>query len=365
MIKKISQYILRGLLLGLLASCNDPSQPLSALGDSLPKVCVLLQAKEYHLRTYTQVMADTATGYSIEEVAGNPRLQSQFVLFPNKAFSPQSRTQYWGMIQLENRLPDAEKHLDWVLNLSETFTKVTLYQPSENGAWSAEINGTFVPEQGKSFVPTRRGNWFKVVLPPQKLVTLYFRGESEHLAIPPSFQAHVQPVDAFYSQLLSSKVWNALFTGFLLMMLFYNLSNYLFVRDSSYIHYTGYLLMVLVYTAYSVDDIEDWVGGFIFVAHPAYFAFFKVSIFVGLMFYLAFIRSFLDLEHLLPKWDRYFRYLTWLGVPLAGLFCWLASHYNFSYGIDDRPILFYIGVVSLSCFLFVYPLFMPIKLRQI
>lgn len=341
----------------LLAACNSPSKPAVPSASSTQTVCVLRQTENYHLRQYIQVLSDTVTEYTVEELAQKPQVQNLFVAFPNKTFSLQSRKPYWGKIQLENRLPDAEKHQEWVLNLSETFTRVTLFTLSENGAWTSEVNGSFAPEQGKNFVPTRAGNWFKLTLPPNKVVTLYFKGESDHLAIPPSFQAYVQPIDLFYDKLVADKIWSTLFTGFLLMMLFYNLLNYFFVRDSSYLYYTGYLLMVLVYTAYSADDIEDWIGDFIFVEHPAYFSFFKISIYVGLMCYLAFIRSFLDLEHLLPKWDRYFRYVTWLGVPLIALFFLYTFRYNFSYVIDDRPILFYIAVVSLSCFFFVYPLF--------
>jgi len=307
------------------------------------------------LRQHIQLLADTATRYSLEDIV-QPRLQNQFVPFPEKTFDLQSNRVYWGKIQLENRLPDAEMRSEWVLYLSETFTQVTLYRRSENGTWVAERNGSFVPEREKSFVPTRTGNCFKLVLPPGERVTLYLEGESEHTAIPPSFQAYLQPLDVFYDKLVEAKMWSTLFSGFLLMMLFYNLLNYFFARDGSYLYYAGYLLMVLLYTSYSADDIEDWLGGFVFVERPAYFSFFKISLYLGLMCYLAFIRSFLDLEHLLPRWDRYFRFVTWLGVPLIALFVFTAFRYHFSYVIDDRPILGYVALVSLSCFFFLYPL---------
>jgi hypothetical protein len=42
----------------------------------------------------------------------------------------------------------------------------------------------------------------------------------------------------------------------------------------------------------------------------------KLAIFVGLMCYLAFIRFFIKPDDLLPGWGRYFRGLTWLGLPL-------------------------------------------------
>jgi len=336
-----------------LTGCSNPSGPPTATGS---QPYILDSPDNHRLLGHLQILPDTGRNYTIEDIA-QPQLQSRFVPFPKKTFEPQSHQSYWGKIQLENRLPDADMHSEWVLNFSSTFTKLTLFKPTENGTWTSEVNGSFTPTHEKNFVPTNSGNWFKVALPPREVVTLYFRGESERPAMPPTFHAYVQPIDVFYDKLVDSKTLNALFTGFLLMMLLYNLIKYFFDRDRSFIYYSGYLLMVMVYTAYSTDDLEDWIGGFVFVDHPAYHDLFKISVYLGLMCYLAFIRSFLDLDQLLPKWDRFFRYLIWLGAPLMALFLLLSFRYNFSYVVDDRPTLFYIALVTISGFLFIYPLY--------
>jgi signal transduction histidine kinase/DNA-binding NarL/FixJ family response regulator len=354
MVDKSMHCLLGCLFLFLLVGCNSAPKRVPA-AKSISPICVLQNTDNYSIRQYIQVLADTVTGYSIEKIT-QPRLQNQFVAFGDTSFNSQSNVVYWGKMQVENRLPDADMHREWVLTLTETFTKTTLYRQLEDSTWITEVNGSSVPAREKNFVPTRAANYFKLALPPGKVVTLYFRGISEHSALPPSFQAALQPIDVFYDKLVEDKTWNTLFSGFLLMMLFYNLLNFFFARDSSYLYYTGYLLAVLVYTGYSADYLGDWIGHFVFVEHPVFFHLFKVSIFWGLMCYLAFIRSFLDLEHLLPKWDRYFRYLIWLGVPLTTVFFFLAFRYNFSYTIDDQPILVYIALVSLSCFVFIYPL---------
>ncbi len=319
-------------------------------------ICVLQHTDNHKLQKYIQILADTVTGYSIEDIV-QPRLQDLFVGFPDKTFDLQSHQPYWGKIQLENRLPEAEMQNEWVLNFSSTFTQLTLFRLAENGTWTSEINGSFVPVRQKSFVPTQDGNLFKLVLPPGKVVTLYFRGTSERSSLPPTFHAYLQPLDLFYDKLVAAKSSDGLFAGFLLMMLLYNLLKFLFVRDRSYLYYAGYLMMVAVYTSYASEDLMDWFGGFVFADHPAYYSLFKSSIFLGLMCYLAFIRNFLDLEHLLPKWDRFFRYSIWLGVPMMALFAFLSFRNNFSYDISDRPILAYIALVSISEFIFIYPLF--------
>ncbi len=348
-------YFIACALLFQLAGCYVQSSPAPAAGNTGP-VYVLKNAGNYKLQQHIQLLADPEKGYTIEEIA-QPRMQDAFVPFPNKTFAPQSHQVYWGKIQLENRLPDGEMHHEWVLNFSSTFTRVTLFRLAENGTWTSELNGTFVPAHQKNFVPTNSGTWFKLALPPRKVVTLYFRGESERSALPPTFHTYVQPLAVYYQKLVDTKAWNGLFAGLLLMMLLYNLIKFFIVKDRSYIYYSGYLLMVLVYTGYVSNELEDLTSRFVFTERPALYNLFKMSVYLGMMCWLAFIRSFLDLEHLLPRWDRYFRYVIGLGVPLIVLFVFLVFRYNFSYVIDDRVTLFYIALVTISGFLFVYPLY--------
>jgi len=352
--KNIHPFLCSALLC-LLAGCNMPPSPAPTSGTT-SQTCVLNSADNHLLQGHTQLLADMGREYTIEDIV-QPRMQELFVAFPDKTFELLSHQPYWGKIQLENRLPDAENYHEWVLSFSNTFTHITLYRLAENGTWTPEVNGAFVPNHRKIFTPTNTGNWYKLMLPPRQVVTLYFRGESARSTLPPTFYAELQPMEVYYDQLLDDKTWSALFTGFLLMMLFYNLIKFFIVKDRSYIYYSGYLLMVAVYTAYISDDLEDCLGGFVFADHPAYFSLFKTSIYLGLMCWLAFIRSFLDLEHLLPKWNRYFRYLIWLGVPLMLAFVSLAFRYNFSFVIDDRPTLFYIALVTISGAFFMYPLY--------
>jgi signal transduction histidine kinase/CheY-like chemotaxis protein/AraC-like DNA-binding protein len=324
--------------------------------DTAASVFVLTKAIHYELRQHVGILPDTAPGYGIAAIL-QPRLQARFQPYAGQAKQIASFQPYWGKLQLENRLPNAADNLEWVLQFSGTFTHLEIFTKDTLGNWVAEANGSFLPLYQKKFAPTRSGNYVKLALPPHEPVTVYFRGIGERNAVPPSFQIFVQPAGAYYDQLLNKKTWSALFSGFLLMMLLYNFIKFFIVKDRSYFYYSGYLFMVLVYTAYVSDDLEDWVGGFVFAEHPGYFSLFKTTVYLGLMCWLAFIRSFLDLEHLLPKWDRYFRWLIWLGPPLLAVFIFLAFRYNFSYVIDDRTTLFYIALVTISGFLFIYPLY--------
>ena len=85
---------------------------------------------------------------------------------------------------------------------------------------------------------------------------------------------------------------------------------YFLARDRSFIFYSVYLLMVVGYAAYPSEDLVDWFG--LFPYHPEYQGLLKLSLYLAMMCYLAFIRSFLDLERLLPRWDTIFKVVIYL-----------------------------------------------------
>jgi len=344
------------LLLLLLASCQNTDFPLEVPG-SIPPVAVLEQSQlNYKLRTFTQVLADSAGKYKLDDVL-QPARQSEFLLYEEYQLPMQNYQYYWGKIQVENRLPEADQHPEWAFSFSDTWSILEVYLPTKDGSWVRQSNGAFTPYSQKKFVPTTRGNLVKMILPPGEVVTIYFRGISEQEAIFPSFYLFAQPLDDFYDKLVIDKTGNSLFIGFLLMMLFYNLIVYFFDRDRSFLFYSGYILAVVLYVSFSSSDLTDLLGDVLFTQYPAYYGLFKLVLFGGLMCYLAFIRRFLDLEQLLPKWDRYFKYLIYLGIPLIALSVVLSVYSNFSYKVEDQVSMFYIALVALSCLLFLFPLY--------
>jgi signal transduction histidine kinase/DNA-binding response OmpR family regulator len=345
-----------GLLLLLLVSCQNTDFSL-AVPDSIPPVAVLKQDQtNYKLRTFTQVLADSTGKYTLDDVL-QPARQSEFLLYEEYPLPMQNYQYYWGKIQVENRLPEADQYPEWTFSFSDTWAGLDVYLPTKDGRWERQFNGAFTPNSQKEFVPSTRGNLVKIILPPGEVVTIYFRGISEQKEIIPSFHLFAQPLDDFYDKLVIDKTGNSIFIGFLLMMLFYNLIVYFFDRDRSFLYYSGYILAVVLYVSFSSNDLTDWLGNTLFTQHPEYYGLFKLGLFWGLMCYLAFIRSFLDLEHLLPKWDRYFKYLIYLGIPLIALSVALSIYSNFSYKVEDRVSMFYVGLVALSCLLFLFPLY--------
>jgi hypothetical protein len=228
-----------------------------------------------------------------------PEIQEKFQPYPLYVASVKDQQNYWGKIQLINQLTDAVQYREWVLIFTDSWSTMTFYLQSENGGWKQELNGSFTPDHLKGFVPTSKGNLVKLILPPNEVVTVYFRGISERIAIKPSFYVRLKHVDTFYQDLMNTKAGNTLFLGLLLMMFLYNLIAYFFGKDQSFIYYSVYLLAIAVYTTYSSEELIDWLEPF--AQKPAYRNFIKLSLYIAMMSYLAFIRSFLDLKQLLPK----------------------------------------------------------------
>ncbi len=344
------------LLLVSVTSCQ-PTPSTVVPPDSAPPLAVLdSEQNNYVLRAYIQVLPDTGKGLSLTQVQ---QLAAQNAFRPYSAIADSIRSDraYWGKVQLVNRLPAAEKHPEWVLTFSTTWTDLEVYTANADGDWSREVNGSFVPIADKPFSPIADANLVKLTLPPDEVVTVYFRGSSQRPTIPPSFYLYAQTADLFYAKVLRAKVVGALFIGFLMMMLLYNLIMYFYGRDQSFLFYSVYLLSIVIYAAYSSGDLPDWLGNVLFLARPEYFNLAKIVLFMGLMNYLAFIRSFLDLEQLLPAWDRYFRGVIYLGFPLMAVYLVVAFRSNFSYVVEDWLTMFYIALVVVSCFIFIYPLY--------
>ena len=229
---RINLYLWGFLCILLVAGCKTDGSPLS-VPDALTEVCILKNEQtDYRLQRYVQVLKDTLPGYAIQDIL-QPALQSEFQPYPEYAQPIENYQYYWGKLQVENRLDDADQYTEWVLSFTGSWTTLEVFTEREDGSWRREQNGTFTPEQLKRFAPTAKGNLVKLFLPPHKAVTVYFRGKSERTAIYPSFYIRLKHIDTFYGDLLESKVANALFMGFLLMMFSYNLIVYFLAETAA------------------------------------------------------------------------------------------------------------------------------------
>jgi len=317
-------------------------------------VCYIQQSEEpYLLEPYVQMLADTTGQLNLQQVL-EPVVQQQFGAVGDNSDPLTTHRYYWGKLMLENKLPGAGRKAEWVLTFNDSWSDLEVYVPEANGRWRMEKNGALTANSRKDFLPTSSGNHIELVLPPNEKVTIYFRGISERTAIIPSFYLRLTHLAVYYDALVKSKAGNAIFYGFILMMLFYNLVFFLIGGGRSFIFYSAYLFMVVVYAAFSSGDMVDWLS--LFPNHPQYERLLKLSLYMGMMFYLTFIRSFVQLNRLLPVWDTIFRYIVYLGFPLMIADLVVLWQTNFSFVVEDRLTVPYISLIILAGAALMYPL---------
>lgn len=326
--------------------------------DSLTAVYVIEgQAADYHqLQKEVYILTESAGGYTIDEVT-QLALQPLFEPASSPALDLQTYQYYWGRFQIKNQVEAAFAHTEWVLSFSSNWTYLDIFLQRADGSWERHPNGTFTPERLKQFAPTARGNLIKITLPPNEVQTVYFRGASNRMAMPPNCYIRLKHMEDFYNDLLVKKASDALFIGFLLMMFIYNLILYFVSHDRSFLFYSGYLILVVVYSGYLSEDWVEWLAAKVHLEDPRHFYPLKLSIYGAMMCYLAFIRSFLDLERLLPKWDVFYRYVIYLGFPLMALNLAVLYWSDFSYVLENRVVVSYTIVVIVACCSLLYPLY--------
>ncbi|MCO6487986.1 MAG: response regulator [Phaeodactylibacter sp.] len=310
----------------------------------------------YVLAEEVEILEGEAGDLAIEDIlaAGSP---SGFVPVSEAGGVLAPGRLYWARARLVNRLGPGSEQSGWVLHFAPSLTYIDAYLVQAGRVSSRHRSGFFRPYSEKEFRPRIQPNLIKITLEPGETATLYFRAKAERMGMPPEFWVEVIPADVFWSA-LSKEHWSSgLFLGFVLMMLVYNLILSLFVRDKAHFFYSFYLLTIIGYHLYASRLLADWLAPRIFTEHPQYLYFFKLVAYGGLMAYLGFMRSFLHLGRLLPGWDRLFRGLIALAVPVMLADAFLIWYSNYSPDIADWTTLPFTFIFLASTFLFVWPLY--------
>lgn len=310
----------------------------------------------YNLLPFTQIAPDHIEEITVENI--NRQLaQIPFQQLGQQDFQLVAKQYYWGKITLQNDLPNAARFKEWILDMSYSLTEYEVFIQTSDGDFQHQLNGIFRPHQQKDFVPKIEGSFTRIILPPNQTITVYFRGKSSRASIRPNFRMRMQHITSFYERLQIEKRNHAFFIGFIVMMLLYNIILYFFGRDKSFIFYSIYLLTLIIYASYSTGDLADWLEPTFYPNHPEYSYLGKLMIYIGLMAYIAFMRNFLKLNELLPKWDVFFNRLFWVGIPWMVVDFIIILQSGFSYA-DADPITFgYILLFFFSNLIFIYQLF--------
>ena len=333
-----------------------------ALGYAIPAQASILPVTDndgkHDALPYLLILSDSTQGLEVEEVK---------ILDDQDGFKPLSGPQkpllsgrdYWLKINVQNQTLTNYPNQEWVLHLSLAWTDIEVYAVKSTGQPTLiGRSGFFTPASKRTYKPTLRGNLIKLNLPAGKTQTYYLRVRCDRIHMTPDLLAEVIHADAYENTSRKRTRNNGLFMGFVLMILVYNLSLFSYAKDRAYLYYSSYLLALLVYTGYVSGDLADLLQGWLLDKNPQNISYAKIVVYPGYIAYFAFVRYFLDMDRLLPTWDKIYQIATIVGIPVAAIDIYLITRYQFNFSISDYCTIGYTFLFLLMSFFLVIPVYL-------
>ncbi|MFK7775690.1 MAG: ATP-binding protein [Saprospiraceae bacterium] len=311
-------------------------------------------APKYILTDHLDIFHDESGEMTFEEIKNS---SSRFSPHQDWTTDFLAEEIYWGKMELTNHLSDGNDYVEWVLHFSLIFTDIKVFVENTEGQVSNYRTGFFVPTHQKSFAPISKQNIVKIQIPAGETVSIYFRTENKRRLIASKFDLTLEHSTSFFSSLEKQKQQNGVYFGFVVMMLVYNFFLFIYAKDKAYLYYSIYILGITFFSLYNSGDLADQIQNWLLYEKPQLIYFFKPVAYIAFMGYLTFVRSFLNLEKLLPTWDKIFKIFSFLTIPVIAIDYYLMWFSSFSYNIADIPAVGYAFAFLLLCFSFLIPLY--------
>lgn len=248
---------------------------------------------------------------------------------------------YWIRLDIDNQYTYEEGYIEWMLQFSRTWSQVEVFFEDLDGTFKQRKSGLFTPVSDRIFKAALRENVVKFSLAEKQQSTLYIRLRSDRVDVPPTLSIQLSPAEVFLKKLKQKRQQNSFFVGFVWMMTLLSILFFFQTWSKVYVFYSMYLIGVSTYASYVEGDLPDYLINMLFPDHPQYIFFVKLIVYLAMVGYLLFLRSFLNLKEMLPRWDRIFSFTIWMSLPLLLLDAFLMMQYNFSSIIPDRVTLSY------------------------
>ncbi|GAA3915533.1 EAL domain-containing protein [Litoribacillus peritrichatus] len=276
---------------------------------------LIIDPKEPYVdvRGSVQYLIETDGPLSIEEIK-RPAIHSRFQLMPtpDTNFGVVNQV-YWFKIPLNYQ---GSESTVWLLELKHYYLDHIEFYPSAQA--QAIITGDNYPFAQR---PMEHPSYlFPVTLTPGENHTLYFRIETSTSLHMPLTLWQPEPFALATGQ---ERILQGIFYGTLLVMLFYNFLIYTWVRDTSYLYYSGYVLFIIL-AWISIDGL----GFKLLWPDSPTFSNVSVSLFLNTTALLAilFAREFLNLKSFSPPWNKLL--LVLIGVSVLANIPTLSGAYG-------------------------------------
>ena len=260
------------------------------------------------------IWKDTTNGkIAINHIADNPQIS--FSVNNTDSSKLEIGAYYWLRLKIVGNGVRDEVVALQIGSVFETWSEITFYQPVEDEAFQVERSGTDLDPENKPIKQWR--NYFSVEVAAQSETTIYIRLHSNALRFHPrSIFVYVGDAATINRGSEEFTYSQGIFQGILWVMAFYNLLLFFIIRDKLYLYYVlmivGIQLNVFYYYRYIYflfPTSQLLVRSFIVVSHL-----FMIS--GGLLF----LKSFLNIKQLLPKWNRVINTINYILITAVVIY---------------------------------------------
>ncbi len=307
----------------------------------------------YDLNNHIYIIEDQEGIYSIDQIL-NQKSDFQFEKFEKEAFL-NAEYVYWLRFQLVNDPTFTHVFENWKLFLGMP-DYATVYILNEEGKIGQEYkSGLYYPSSKKDMPFGNTAQRVNISFDATQPLTIYVRyAKKDHH--PPAVDVSLRKYD-FYQSLdfviNTRRDWA--FLGFAFTMILLNLIVFWNTRYIAFLYHGLFILGTMIFTLDYFGVTDDLP----FVNNRAHFV--QLVDYIGLILmdicYFQFIRHYLNLKQLLPRWDRVFVIFIYAKIIFfTGLT--ILYYSTFNEPLADKILAIFFVTEYLFILVFLFPLFM-------
>ncbi len=268
------------------------------------------------LNLYLEVLADSSRELSLDDIRlGIYGKEFQDFSEIHEKLNP--NVTYWGKITLQNQM---SRYSEWLL-----FTGLNNYvEVFEEGlvGYNLKKAGHYYNLSEKN-VPTGRNSKVRIGMKPGESKTIYIKIHNTD-GYRPTFDVYLQNPEQWRKSIEWRNLSQGAFQGVLAIFFLYNLLLFLLNKDRTYLYYSLYIFFIGFYPFSRYNLLREFVipDGIL-----VWQSIWIIGTTLYPVFYILFMRKFLDTSNLMPKWDKVFRVAV--GIMLSSLAISLFIHFAF------------------------------------
>jgi len=333
-------------LITILILTMQTAFPCNMGGQSDAVLLTATHQEESYLMSSFSVMEEPKDGF-FEQKLLKGHYDHLFVPYALTDFSFEPSKAYWGVVQLKN--PD-DRPTTYVLNVAPkgtNFVKVLVRE--SDGNYILKRSGSYTAYRQKD-LPKGRSSKVLLSFKAYEHKKVYMRIENVD-GYAPSFSLFLESPTDYQQNIEQRNLLQGIFFGVMLIMFLYNLVIYFFSKDRSYCSFALILLSISLFFVYHDGFLLESFAQDYPVANPFLF----ILSGAAMIFYLTFIRQFVETQHYAPNIDRWVKWIMQAKMVLlpmeillfaiSGNFVWAERLYTFSFVVILLTTSFFLAIL--------------------